>query len=72
MILECDSPVSEEELRSLKEETEGGPNPPDGEILVVNWPLPVDIRHNAKINREKLADWAAKHVAESPSLSTGP
>lgn len=24
--------------------------------------LPVDIRHNAKINRELLADWAARHI----------
>lgn len=72
MILECDSQVCEQELRSLKEETEGGQNPPDGEIMVVDWPLPVDIRHNAKINREKLADWAAKHLAENPSPSTDP
>jgi acyl-CoA synthetase (AMP-forming)/AMP-acid ligase II len=25
-------------------------------------PLPTDIRHNAKINREKLAEWAAKKL----------
>jgi hypothetical protein len=25
--------------------------------------LPVDVRHNAKINRELLAAWATKHVA---------
>jgi hypothetical protein len=24
--------------------------------------LPTDIRHNAKINREKLAEWAAKKL----------
>ena len=30
-------------------------------------PLPVDIRHNAKIWREKLAAWAATRLA--PSLS---
>jgi acyl-CoA synthetase (AMP-forming)/AMP-acid ligase II len=30
-------------------------------------PFPVDIRHNAKIGREKLAAWAAKNL--SPSLS---
>ncbi len=24
--------------------------------------LPVDIRHNAKINREKLAEWAARRL----------
>jgi acyl-CoA synthetase (AMP-forming)/AMP-acid ligase II len=27
-------------------------------------PLPVDIRHNAKINREQLAAWAAKQLME--------
>jgi hypothetical protein len=61
MILESDSPISELDLQPLREETEGGLNPPDGEIIVVDWPLPVDIRHNAKIDREKLAIWAAKN-----------
>ncbi|HEX5471171.1 MAG TPA: fatty acid CoA ligase family protein [Lacipirellulaceae bacterium] len=32
-------------------------------FIVVNWSLPVDVRHNAKINREKLAVWAAKRLA---------
>ena len=32
--------------------------------------FPVDIRHNAKIGREKLALWAAKRLARSPSLSS--
>lgn len=31
--------------------------------------FPVDIRHNAKIGREKLAAWAAKRLRSSPSLS---
>lgn len=31
-------------------------------------PFPVDIRHNAKIGREKLAVWAAKNLPPSPSL----
>jgi acyl-CoA synthetase (AMP-forming)/AMP-acid ligase II len=31
--------------------------------------FPVDIRHNAKIGREKLAVWAAKQLRSSPSLS---
>jgi acyl-CoA synthetase (AMP-forming)/AMP-acid ligase II len=30
----------------------------------VNWRLPVDVRHNAKINREYLAKWAAKEIAK--------
>ena len=29
--------------------------------------LPVDVRHNAKINRELLASWAAKQLAKDPS-----
>jgi acyl-CoA synthetase (AMP-forming)/AMP-acid ligase II len=31
--------------------------------------FPVDIRHNAKIGREKLAAWAARQQASAPSLS---
>lgn len=31
--------------------------------------LPVDVRHNAKINRELLARWAAKQLAKDPSLT---
>lgn len=33
-----------------------------GEIWPSAIPLPTDIRHNAKINREKLAKWAAKKL----------
>jgi acyl-coenzyme A synthetase/AMP-(fatty) acid ligase len=38
-------------------------------FLVVNWRLPVDVRHNAKINREKLAAWAAKRFRAVHVLS---
>ena len=39
-------------------------------FLIVPWRLPVDIRHNAKINREKLAAWAAKRINKrAPSQS---
>jgi acyl-CoA synthetase (AMP-forming)/AMP-acid ligase II len=31
--------------------------------------FPVDIRHNAKIGREKLAQWAMKQLPSTPSLS---
>ena len=31
----------------------------------VNWSLPVDVRHNAKINREQLAAWASKRLASA-------
>jgi hypothetical protein len=31
--------------------------------------LPVDVRHNAKINREQLAAWAAKPLSRTPAPS---
>jgi hypothetical protein len=62
MILECISPVTDEDVQTMKKETEGGLPAADGEILTVDWPLPVDLRHNAKINREKLAEWASKQL----------
>ncbi len=35
-------------------------------------PLPVDVRHNSKINREKLADWASKEIDHiTPGESPG-
>jgi hypothetical protein len=30
--------------------------------------LPVDVRHNAKINREELAVWAAKQLQSTPGV----
>jgi len=71
MILECNSKVTEQDAEEMKQATEGEPRVPDGEIWVVDWPLPVDIRHNAKINREELADWAAKHIG-AHSISPQP
>jgi acyl-coenzyme A synthetase/AMP-(fatty) acid ligase len=32
--------------------------------FLVHRSLPVDVRHNAKINREALAEWAAKRLPE--------
>jgi acyl-CoA synthetase (AMP-forming)/AMP-acid ligase II len=32
------------------------------EFLIYPKPFPVDVRHNAKINREKLAEWAARQL----------
>jgi acyl-CoA synthetase (AMP-forming)/AMP-acid ligase II len=63
MILECTSQISDQDVEALKQETEGGPGVPDGAIFTVDWPLPFDIRHNAKINREKLAQWAATQLS---------
>jgi hypothetical protein len=34
------------------------------EHMLVHPRLPVDVRHNAKINREMLADWAACRLPE--------
>ena len=33
-------------------------------FLVIDYQLPVDVRHNAKINREKLAEWAALELGK--------
>jgi acyl-CoA synthetase (AMP-forming)/AMP-acid ligase II len=41
-------------------------------ILVVDWPLPVDVRHNAKINRERLTVWAANELKRSSPQSSVP
>jgi len=41
---------------------EGDPGPGAGEFLRHPGPLPVDTRHNAKIQREKLARWAAERL----------
>jgi acyl-CoA synthetase (AMP-forming)/AMP-acid ligase II len=36
------------------------------EFFAVDWRLPVDVRHNAKINREQLAVYAAKRLRRAP------
>jgi acyl-CoA synthetase (AMP-forming)/AMP-acid ligase II len=57
-------PRIEEELRSL-----GAARPHTRAIdtfLRYPRPFPVDIRHNAKIFREKLAAWAARQLARNP------
>jgi olefin beta-lactone synthetase len=66
MIIEEDRPISsadEAQLRSIFPVDED--SPVVGDCFVVGWPLPVDIRHNAKINREKLAMWAATQLRDS-------
>jgi acyl-CoA synthetase (AMP-forming)/AMP-acid ligase II len=63
MILETSRPFSSDqqcELQQILQDDRS--SAPDGEIFCVDWPLPVDVRHNAKINREQLAAWAAKHL----------
>ena len=35
------------------------------EFILVEHSLPVDIRHNAKINREKLATWAERELTDN-------
>jgi acyl-CoA synthetase (AMP-forming)/AMP-acid ligase II len=65
MILEVNWPLSSErqgELRQILQDD--NPTTLNGEIMVVDWPLPVDVRHNAKINREQLAAWAATQLPE--------
>jgi acyl-CoA synthetase (AMP-forming)/AMP-acid ligase II len=38
--------------------------------LLVHPSLPVDVRHNAKINREQLTAWAAKQLSQPKTLAT--
>ncbi len=61
MILEASGPLTSEahcELQQILQHDR--PGTPEGEVMVVDWPLPVDVRHNAKINREQLAAWASR------------
>lgn len=66
MIIEKDGQLSdadEKQLRGLFPVDDD--SPVIGDCFVVDWPLPVDIRHNAKINREQLAVWAATQLGTS-------
>lgn len=65
MILEVEWPLPKEAIGELQQILQDdGPETPEGEVVVVDWPLPVDVRHNAKINREQLAAWAATQLPE--------
>jgi hypothetical protein len=64
LVVELNGPVADTgqlfaQLRAL-----GRANPRTETIeqFLVHPSFPVDIRHNAKIFREKLADWAAKQL----------
>jgi hypothetical protein len=73
MIIEEDGALTstdENQLRSIFPVEEC--SPVIGECFVVDWPLPVDIRHNAKLNREKLAAWAASQLGASNSNPPAP
>jgi acyl-CoA synthetase (AMP-forming)/AMP-acid ligase II len=54
--------IMEEELRQLLSRHASSPI---DRVLFVTWPLPMDVRHNAKINREKLAAWAARRTRQA-------
>jgi acyl-coenzyme A synthetase/AMP-(fatty) acid ligase len=41
------------------------------DLFLVHPAFPVDIRHNAKIGREKLAQWAASRLRRTPDRGTG-
>ena len=45
---------------------------PVQDVLFYTGIFPTDVRHNAKIQREKLAVWAAKHLRESLKQKTAP
>ncbi|MEM9351479.1 MAG: fatty acid CoA ligase family protein [Planctomycetota bacterium] len=49
-----------EELASLAEQHE---HTRSINVFLIRKSLPVDVRHNSKINREQLAEWAAKELA---------
>jgi hypothetical protein len=59
-------PKSQEEtdqlLHELSEIAESNPLTNRIRDLLIHSSLPVDIRHNAKIFREKLVNWAAKRI----------
>jgi len=62
MILELSRPLSDADQDELQQTLKNHyPDAADIKLMVVTRPLPVDIRHNAKINREKLASWASRH-----------
>ncbi|MBI2191691.1 MAG: AMP-binding protein [Planctomycetes bacterium] len=56
-----------EELLALGEST---PQTRAIRTILFHPSFPVDIRHNAKISREKLAVWAARKLASKPSLTS--
>ena len=57
-------PASQQELQLLRQELLqlGGQNPLTASVkrILFHQSLPVDTRHNVKINREQLAEWAAR------------
>jgi len=52
-------------IAELKELCRKSPLTQTIETVMVHESFPVDIRHNAKIFREKLADWAVRRLAET-------
>ena len=59
----CQGPGEERELsRELLEWVQADPLTSLVERVLLHPALPVDIRHNAKIFREKLSTWAAAEI----------
>ena len=54
--------VKEQELAEVRELAGANPLTADIDTFLILPSFPVDIRHNAKIFREKLALWAAKRL----------
>lgn len=65
-VARSEQPRIVDELRHLGE---GFVHTAKVEAFLFHPEFPVDIRHNAKIGREKLAVWAAKQLRSAPSLS---
>jgi hypothetical protein len=64
IVVEPVGPVTHQEqlFHQLRGLAQANPLTASIEHFLVHPSFPVDIRHNAKIFREKLADWAAKRV----------
>ncbi len=66
--MEPGHPGTAELIEELKRLGQAHPHTADIEHFLFHPGFPVDIRHNAKIGREKLAVWAAKRVVQTRAL----
>jgi acyl-CoA synthetase (AMP-forming)/AMP-acid ligase II len=68
LVVECAREYAGEELqREILQFAQLSPITRAIQFALVHPRLPVDVRHNAKINREYLAQWAAKQIARVSS-----
>jgi acyl-CoA synthetase (AMP-forming)/AMP-acid ligase II len=67
VVVECGRPVSNGLLKNLNEIAAGNPVTRSIRRFLTYPSFPVDIRHNSKIFREKLAVWAAEQLIDKNS-----